>query len=168
MRNHYEIHSSQENQTRFDIIKFVIRSFIPIRFLNIFVSALLRIQNQIKSFSFYENDSRSSDYRYSEVQTKQELKIARDASFSIINFISEYLTIFPKKRFQIVKNFYEVEAKEQMTARNSLISFILKISYRFGKIDRMQKYMSTAAANKGSFSKEGEEIKFSCFAMDVR
>lgn len=124
--------------------------------MKIFIESLVKIQK-----------SSDGEYRYNH-EFPDEFRKIMQTSRCISDFISLYISVFPKKRFNIIKYFLEAENKEGEKVRTQIIANIIENSYFATKIERMSDYMNTHAAGKGTFSEENEMINISTYGHMMR
>ena len=142
----YDIYSDKASTPLQEIMRWVMTAYIPPRFIEVFVEVLCRIEARVQSIKF-------------------ELK-CRLVNW-LIELISEYLSIFPGYRFDVIKHFHEVQEIEGIKVRASLMACILKKSFFSSKMQRVEEYMNTEEAGKGHL-KDDKHIMLSshCFMVE--
>jgi hypothetical protein len=133
----YDIYSDKESTPLQELIRWVFTIFVPDRFIEIIILILCKIESTVQKVDFI---------------------LKRVTSKSLIDFICEYLKIFPKKRFDLICYFYEKEITEGFKVRASLVGVILRKSFLFVKMQRLEEYMHTKQAGRG-YMKAGETIE---------
>jgi hypothetical protein len=125
----YDIYSDKDSTPLQELIRWVFTIFVPDRFIEIIILILCKIESSVQKVNFI---------------------LKRMTSKSLIDFICEYLKLFPKKRFDVISCFYEKEITEGFKVRASLVGLIIRKSFLFVKMQRLEEYMHTRQAGRGS------------------
>jgi hypothetical protein len=142
----YDVYSDKQSTPLQEIIRWVMTAYIPPRFIQIFVEILCRIEAKVQPINFDDK---------------------RKLVEWLIDLISEYLSIFPGMRFDVIKHFHDIQEHEGIKVRASLMANILKKSFFSSKMKRISEYMHTDEAGKGHLEdNEDIEVSSQCYFVE--
>jgi hypothetical protein len=136
-RKFYDIYADNQDTPLKELMRWVMTTYVPPRFIEIFVELLTRIEARVQKVNF---------------ETKRNLVM------ELLKFIAEYLYIFPSRRYDLIKHFYDTQIIQGVKVRASMLHDILKNSYFASKMQRIIEYMTTKEAGDGYLDKDRQVI----------
>jgi hypothetical protein len=136
----YDVYSDNQDTPLKELMRWVMSTYVPPRFIEIFVELLTRIEARVQEVEF---------------------KFKRTLVAELLKFIAEYLSFFPNRRYDLIKHFYDTQTTQGVKVRASMLHDILKNSYFSSKMQRIIEYMNTKEAGDGYLDKEKDVVFYS-------
>lgn len=160
-KNFYDIHSDSDRTMGKELAKWVLGNYMTERFIKIFISAFVRMYKPI--VDSMENNSDPYSHR-----NISNFRRTMHTSSCISDFISLYISIFPSKRFKVIRYFMETELKLGIKIRSQIIASLIEESYIATKMERLADFMNTKEAGIGTFAYADESIKIAVQAFMIK
>lgn len=136
----YDVYSDKKCTPLQELTRWVMTTYVPQRFIEILVELLTRIEARVQGMEF---------------------DIKRRLVTELLTFLSEYLSVFPHKRFDTIQSFYKAESTQGIRVRASLLADILKKSFLSSKMARIIEYMNTEEAGSGYLKEDKQVLAYS-------